>query len=1090
LTVPGREPVELAARDAALLAWLALEGPTPRARLAQLLWSDSEAEAARNAMRQRLFQLKRQCGAALVEGGAVLALADGVDHDLADADEVLADLGVTIGPEFDTWLAQQRERRRSRLHASLAELAELAEQACDWPDALGHARELLALEPHSEAAHRRLMRLHYLAGDRAAALLAFDACERMLKHEVGARPSAETLALLATIEQAEAAASPRDATLVVPTRVPAAVQRPPRLVGRDRERSALHDGWQHGRRVVVSGDGGLGKTRLVADFAAGHGAVLLASARPGDAGMLYASLSRLLRALPPGRLAQLPSALRTELARLLPELGRAAPLAGAADRTRFHNAVVAALDHEALALAGVVVDDLHFADAASVELLQYAADTTRCGWIVTARGAELGGPARRWLDAWRESPDAVSIDLRPLTLAQVEELVDSLGIRGLDGRASAPALLRHTGGNPLFILETLKVWLVQGGGGPLAGTTRLPAVANVGALIERRIGQLSAQAVALARCAAVAAPDFSIELAARVLGLRTLELADPWAELEAAQVLQDGAFVHDLIYEAALASVPRPVARRLHAEVAECLSEQGHEPARLAEHWFQAQRWPAAARAYEAAAQRALDAGRASDACDWLARAAECHDRCGAGDARFEALQQRAALLATQDLGAEARAAASALRDAARTAAQRLAALQVEVDLATNRLEPAAVLAVAPVAVEAARAQGRADLEMRFRIAWSGALLDERRVAEALAVLAPQTEAAASIAEPSLRWEHAMACALALDYAGRMREAASAYRDAEGVARAAGRNDWLWQSLANGAGTLGRLGRAAACCAALEAALVLARSLGSVDGMRLQQSESSLAHRLRDAGRYARSLDLLEAQRAAFSAEGMRADAALNESRLALLYVWLGQPGRAHALLATDPEGLPAGIAMFRRIVQAEVAARLGQGDGVGAMRAALAMLPNRDDTYHRTATLFLAARLPADEGEALAAGLASWASRCERHGLALAAHVRAAACAAAQRAWARAAVHVEAIEAFDADVAPDNLYPGERWLVTAQVLRGCGRMAEAAASARAGRDWLVARHDADVPEAFRASFLERNPVNRDLLALVALTPS
>lgn len=44
------------------------------------------------------------------------------------------------------------------------------------------------------------MRLHYLAGDRAAALLAFDACERMLKHEIGARPSPQTLALLAMLE--------------------------------------------------------------------------------------------------------------------------------------------------------------------------------------------------------------------------------------------------------------------------------------------------------------------------------------------------------------------------------------------------------------------------------------------------------------------------------------------------------------------------------------------------------------------------------------------------------------------------------------------------------------------------------------------------------------------------------------------------------------------------------------------------------------------------------------------------------------------------------------------------------------------------
>ena len=52
----------LAPRDAALLAWLALEGPTPRTRLAALLWPQSTPESAGNALRQRLFQLRRQLG--------------------------------------------------------------------------------------------------------------------------------------------------------------------------------------------------------------------------------------------------------------------------------------------------------------------------------------------------------------------------------------------------------------------------------------------------------------------------------------------------------------------------------------------------------------------------------------------------------------------------------------------------------------------------------------------------------------------------------------------------------------------------------------------------------------------------------------------------------------------------------------------------------------------------------------------------------------------------------------------------------------------------------------------------------------------
>ena len=96
--------VALAARDAALLAWLALEGPTPRARLAQLLWPDSDADAARNALRQRLFQLRKSLGLDAVVGSTTLALAAGLSHDLEDADSVLGDTAPVVAGEFAAWL--------------------------------------------------------------------------------------------------------------------------------------------------------------------------------------------------------------------------------------------------------------------------------------------------------------------------------------------------------------------------------------------------------------------------------------------------------------------------------------------------------------------------------------------------------------------------------------------------------------------------------------------------------------------------------------------------------------------------------------------------------------------------------------------------------------------------------------------------------------------------------------------------------------------------------------------------------------------------------------------------------------------------
>jgi len=204
----GQAPRELAPREAALLAWLAIEGPTPRARLAAVLWPDSDAEAARNALRQRLFQLRKQVGTDVATGPTTLALADGVQHDLADSDTVLGEAVHDHSEAFGQWLAAQRLQRSQRQLGRWAAQADAAERARDYDGALAWAQRLLAHDAVSEVAHRRVMRLHYLRGDRAAALLAFDECERVLKHEVGARPDAQTMSLLAMIESATAAAPP------------------------------------------------------------------------------------------------------------------------------------------------------------------------------------------------------------------------------------------------------------------------------------------------------------------------------------------------------------------------------------------------------------------------------------------------------------------------------------------------------------------------------------------------------------------------------------------------------------------------------------------------------------------------------------------------------------------------------------------------------------------------------------------------------------------------------------------------------------------------------------------------------------------
>ena len=741
--------VALAVRDAALLAWLALEGPTPRARLGALLWPDSEAAAARNALRQRLFMLRKTLGFDAVVGSVTLALAAGLTHDLDDADSVLGDAAPATGGEFAAWLEQQRQRRRDRVHQRLADLAQVAENACDWDNALSHAHELLALQPTSEVAHRRVMRLNYLAGDRAAALTAFDRCERVLKDEVGARPSVETLALLATLEQAG------HAVLRAPAqRVPAAVLRPPRAIGRDTERQALASAIDEAAVVLLLGEAGMGKSRLIADWRAASAAaaspaasrVVAVSARPGDAAVPYALAVRWLRALLllPG--VALSRAQRDDLARLLPELGPATARTEADERARLRGALPKLLEQAMKrGLRAVILDDLHYADAPSVTLLGPLVGGTGCAWVIAMRPDELGAEARALVHAHTSSSGALTLQLQGLDAEAVAALLDSLAIHGIGGPAQAASLHSHTGGNPLYLLETLKLALGETngtatvappahgvpGGAPGAAAIAWPRADNVQRLIQQRLLRLGPLALKLARCAALAGQDLSPALAAQVLGLRPLDLADAWGELEAAQVLRHDGFAHDLIAEAALALVPQPIARALRAEIAGFLERGEGEPARIAAHWL------AAGEPYKAVPHLTRSAQRAHAA--WQRGvAAELHEqvatillaagnRRGAFDAYFAAAE------AASQMEGRGRLAAygQALGELADDDGQRAAAVLVPTFLLheSRQIEAARQLALA--ALPQAQRAGLADIEVELLFFLALFHHDQSQLAEA-----------------------------------------------------------------------------------------------------------------------------------------------------------------------------------------------------------------------------------------------------------------------------------------------------------------------------------------------------------------------
>jgi tetratricopeptide (TPR) repeat protein len=787
-----------------------------------------------------------------------------------------------------------------------------------------------------------------------------------------------------------------------------------------------------------------------------------------------------------------PSWVSAEVAQLLPELGTSTAHPTETNPVRLLSAVehlvTQARDD---GLDALILDDLHFCDTASIEVAQQlAAASTGVRWLVAMRSAEVSPEVHAYVDELVGNAHAQTLVLQPLNVAQIGELLDSLQIPGIAGDTLAAPLHQRTGGNVLYLLETMKALLQreQPTGCALDGQAlaQLPVAPNVGRLIERRLNRLSAAALRLVRCAAIAGTDFSAPLASQVLGVRPLDLSDAWSELESAQVLRDGAFAHDLIFEAVLATVPPVIAVAFHGDVAAWLQSRNADPSRVAHHWQQAQQWPQAGPAWSAAAQHCALQGRRTEQARCLAQSAECYGQAQDPDRRVQALLERAAALAQYEVGDQTRAAFEELEHEVRTDAQRLNLISLRMVFANLVGEFDATLAMAPGALELAKALGDEAEVFTITNNWCGALTKSFRATEALALmqsLRPWVDERASDAQ---RYEYWNGLALALDFGNRLSESLPAWQSSCDVAEAMG-SDLLPQAVNNMAYTYAKMGQHARAVMLARRALTINRSRADdfdVTGLG-PIIRFALGHHLRNIGCYREAIALMEEAAQGFEAGRSPMLLASVQHQLALLWVQLGQPARAQALVAAELPQQTAIQQAQRCAFRAMVLSALGR-PAVDEVRRALALVPNPDSVAHRMWTLVASILVEPQEGEEIAANLAVWARERERLGMALAAHGRAARCALASGCWERAVPHVQDALCLAREVQPDLYYLPELWWVAAQVYAAAGLREERRVAVRAGVEWIGRIASEHVPDPFRESFLQRNPINAQLMQWAA----
>jgi DNA-binding SARP family transcriptional activator/class 3 adenylate cyclase/tetratricopeptide (TPR) repeat protein len=628
-----------------LLAYLVLHSDeaVPRHRLASMFWPDSIEAQARTNLRQALRHIRRaipdpdrylQVSNVSVQWRSTADVAvdliefetaarHGLDNTDTPALERAAnayggDLLVDCGAD---WLRPERERLRTLMGDVMRRLIDDASERGDVPSAIAHGEHLLRVDPLDEAVHRRLMQLHLRTGDRVRALRAYHACVSVLDRDLGVVPAAETVRLYELVVGATGEVDSASSIVVEP-----AVAEPA-LMGRDLELEQLMGNWRaaaagRGRVVVVGGEPGIGKSRLLEEFSAwcvSHGVPQVrARAYQAEGNVPYGPVIDVLRSdVLRSSLRRLDDVWRSEIGRLLPELADAPPVVAAvmtdeSARHRLFESIARVVVQSDRPLVWSL-DDLQWCDPETLDLLEfivrYATKTSSPLLVVaTARTEELANQPRvRSLVARLHALDVLAqLSLTSLQPDQAAALAGQL----LGPAATEPLIRRlvvDSEGNPLFLVEMARSRRAQPGASIDDGAVPLPP--RLQAVIAARLDELPRPARELAAVAAVVGRAFSIDVLTGLVP--DDDVVTALDELWRRGIVRDlGAdsydFSHDKIREVAYLTIGPARRRVLHAAVASALeaanaSDLDAVAAQLAAHLERAGRADAAIRYYQRA---------------------------------------------------------------------------------------------------------------------------------------------------------------------------------------------------------------------------------------------------------------------------------------------------------------------------------------------------------------------------------------------------------------------------------------------------------------------------------------------------------
>jgi len=559
--------------------------------------------------------------------------------------------------EFEDWAFFERERLQRRCLEALTELSDYCGRQGEYDRAIAYAIQILSRDNLQENIHRQLMRLYYAAGDRSAALRQYEVCKEVTGRELGVAPLAETAALYQQILHQELVPPPARKTEAPPTEPAPELQWPlhpsplrpwPKpeylsssLVGRDKEYARLVEHLQaarqgQGRMVIIDGEVGIGKTRLAQELlnlaesdsfgsAKDRFHLLIGRCYESDMALPYQPLVEALRGFLPTldinkvQISSLwlreVSKLVPELSEVLPDLPNSVPLNGETERSRLFEGVARFL----IALSRqrplfLFIDDLHWADQATLTLLQYLArhvTRERILLIGSYRTEDLNGQLANMMRNLSQHGLLSRITLRRLTLEEVTMLIRELAGMESGGEIFSRRIYQETEGNPFFIFEVIRSLFEEGilyrdehGWSTdlkdfATNYAQLPIPPSMREVIEARLNRLDEVSRQVLETAAVFQQQFYFSTVRRACDRTEDETLDAFDKLLDAHLIKEGEvgikgssydFSHDKIREVTCQQMSGARRQQVHRRVGEALEIEygdrlGEVVSRLAYHF-------------------------------------------------------------------------------------------------------------------------------------------------------------------------------------------------------------------------------------------------------------------------------------------------------------------------------------------------------------------------------------------------------------------------------------------------------------------------------------------------------------------------